>query len=126
MGIPEQCSGCEVVASIQSEPINGFTERIKELTGKDVHSYGGQYNRGRNYPPDYVHLVPEGMASEGQISQAWYGARHAVEDRDDKVAEQVTDCPGLCEANVSIPGVEEGSVVRVCGKTALAALGQEQ
>jgi hypothetical protein len=115
--------GCEVVEGIEANPVQGFSDRIKELTGKSVRSCSTAANRGPSLPPQYVDLDPSGLADARTVNIAWYGARSARTERDNKVEDQLNGCPGICEASVKVPGIEDVATVTVCGKTALRALG---
>ena len=117
MEIPERCRGCKNLQDILGTPVKDMATRLRESTGKRVHSYGGNALRSSALPPEKVMFTDGSWADEAQISSAFYGEETDRADKERTAADFVDGCPGELNGRVTIEGTEK--IVPICGKIAL-------
>ncbi len=118
INIPREHENCGKVRRALFERKEGFTERIENLSGLKVSTYGDQAKHYGKRPPSYVGVVGGGTVPRAIVEVAWYGSQIATQERRDRVMDLMQRCPG--SVNIVLDPNKDPFPITVCGLIAQA------
>lgn len=122
MEIPKSCRGCQEVGNVCEPSLKSVRTYIREETGKPVSQiFEGGDNKTTVIFTDGSYADTrdtESSRTGQQVCTALALAEADRAERDQKIAELVTDCPGVLAEAVQI---EEGARFTNCGKVVMLA-----